>query len=642
MRLTWTRCVVLLAILSTTAQAKDFHVSLKGSDTNEGTEASPFRTVQHAADVMNAGDTCYVHAGTYRETVVLKTSGEADKPIRFMARPGEKVVLQGTDPIEGQWKIYKGNIYQTQVDKEFIQLFVDGQMMVEARWPNMRFPDELWDRSKWSPTGKGSFHGKIVDPQLAQTGIDWTGARAVLNVGHQFYTWTRIVNKHAAGSDTFEYTADLLPESRYAHKTAEWWEKDHYYLVGKLEALDYPGEWFLDPQSQTLYLWPLNNKNPSSCRIEAKTRNYAFKAKDIDYIELVGFHFWGTTFVFENCNHCVVENCHLSYPTYVQYINHRGPKGPWAVATLMQGSHNVIRRCSLAYSAATGFAMYGTDNIAEDNLIHDVCWYGTLRHVPLELRKDDVASGGNTIARNNTIYNFGNAGIFFLHQPYIIEYNHVYNGGLIGEDIALIYTANPTCAGSIVRYNWAHGCRTEKGKGLGIRGDSKTYHLTVHHNVVWDCGRDGIISKGDYNKVYNNTILDIGNKNKPGNYVSLHTKAEPSRPWIKNQKLPLLSQQNASSEIVNNVARTLTRDPWGKPITGIQLVSHNYLAKDPELVNPLKRDFRPQKGSPLIDAGREIPGVTDGFKGKAPDIGAYEFGGANWKPGITWMPQEDE
>ena len=641
MRLTWTRCVVLLAILSTTAQAKDFHVSLKGSDTNEGTEASPFRTVQHAADVMNAGDTCYVHAGTYRETVVLKTSGEAGKPIRFIANFGEEIIFRGTDPIENQWKVYKGNIYQTQVDKEFIQLFVDDQMMVEARWPNMRFPDELWDRSKWSPTGKGSFHGKIVDPQLAQTGIDWTGARAVLNVGHQFYTWTRVVNKHAAGSDTFEYTADLLPESRYAHKTEAWWEEDHYYLTGKLEALDYPGEWFLDSSSQTLYLWPLDNKNPASCRIEAKTRNYAFEAKDINSIELIGFRFFGTTFTFENCNHCVIDNCRLSYPTYARHIHDRTNEESWATATLMQGSHNAIRRCRLAYSATGGFIMDGIDNIAEENLIHDISWYGSLRYVPLSMRAESAAkANGNSIVRHNTVCNFGNAGISYRHQPYIIEYNHVYNGGLVGEDVALIYTGQPTCAGSVVRYNWAHGCRTGKGRGLGIRGDDQTRRLTVHHNVVWDCGRDGIIIKGDHNKVYNNTVLDIGKKRKPGNYISLHTKPEPRKPWRKKQH-PLLSRQNANSEIINNVAHTLTRNPWGKPITSGPRISNNYLAIDPALVNPPKLDFRPKAGSPLIDAGREIPVVTDGFKGKAPDIGAYEFGGENWKPGITWMPQED-
>ncbi|HEU0140911.1 MAG TPA: right-handed parallel beta-helix repeat-containing protein [Bryobacteraceae bacterium] len=37
-------------------------------------------------------------------------------------------------------------------------------------------------------------------------------------------------------------------------------------------------------------------------------------------------------------------------------------------------------------------------------------------------------------------------------------------------------------------------------------------------------------------------------------------------------------------------------------------------------------DLRPRPGSPVVDAGLRIPGINDGFLGKAPDIGAYEAG----------------
>lgn len=39
--------------------------------------------------------------------------------------------------------------------------------------------------------------------------------------------------------------------------------------------------------------------------------------------------------------------------------------------------------------------------------------------------------------------------------------------------------------------------------------------------------------------------------------------------------------------------------------------------------------LHPLAGSPLIDAGVVIPGVNDGYSGSAPDIGAFEFGGAS-------------
>jgi hypothetical protein len=37
-------------------------------------------------------------------------------------------------------------------------------------------------------------------------------------------------------------------------------------------------------------------------------------------------------------------------------------------------------------------------------------------------------------------------------------------------------------------------------------------------------------------------------------------------------------------------------------------------------------DLRLREGSAAVDAGIELPGITDGFQGRAPDLGAYELG----------------
>ena len=49
-------------------------------------------------------------------------------------------------------------------------------------------------------------------------------------------------------------------------------------------------------------------------------------------------------------------------------------------------------------------------------------------------------------------------------------------------------------------------------------------------------------------------------------------------------------------------------------------------AFDPMLKNPAKGNFRPNDGSPVIDAGGIIPGINDtSYMGSAPDLGAHEF-----------------
>src|SRR3954465_14943313 len=63
-----------------------------GSDANPGTSAAPFATLQHAANLVGAGDTVVARAGTYAAGFVLgwdaPTAGTAAAPVRFLADPG--------------------------------------------------------------------------------------------------------------------------------------------------------------------------------------------------------------------------------------------------------------------------------------------------------------------------------------------------------------------------------------------------------------------------------------------------------------------------------------------------------------------------------------------------------------------------
>lgn len=72
-----------------------FFVALDGDDANPGTFDQPWRTIQHAADVLNPGETVYLRAGTYSENVILRRSGAPGAPISFAVYPGEAVILDG-------------------------------------------------------------------------------------------------------------------------------------------------------------------------------------------------------------------------------------------------------------------------------------------------------------------------------------------------------------------------------------------------------------------------------------------------------------------------------------------------------------------------------------------------------------------
>ena len=95
--------------------AKEYHVSIKGSDANNGDAATPFKTINWAAQKALPGDTVTVHDGTYREWVNPLSGGEREgKRILYRVAEGEKAEIKGSELVtnwkkekkaKGVWKV---------------------------------------------------------------------------------------------------------------------------------------------------------------------------------------------------------------------------------------------------------------------------------------------------------------------------------------------------------------------------------------------------------------------------------------------------------------------------------------------------------------------------------------------------------
>ena len=91
---------VVLLLPALAAHADVLYVAPDGSDQNAGTEGAPFATLTRAQTSANPGDTVYLRGGTYAfrsdsaaNGVLLDKSGQAGKPIRYLAYAGERPVL---------------------------------------------------------------------------------------------------------------------------------------------------------------------------------------------------------------------------------------------------------------------------------------------------------------------------------------------------------------------------------------------------------------------------------------------------------------------------------------------------------------------------------------------------------------------
>ncbi|GAB4145990.1 MAG: hypothetical protein Tsb009_18470 [Planctomycetaceae bacterium] len=67
--------------------------SKTGDDNNPGTKSKPWKTLAHAVPSLKAGETLYLRAGRYYESVTISLKGTEKQLITIRAFPGEQVII---------------------------------------------------------------------------------------------------------------------------------------------------------------------------------------------------------------------------------------------------------------------------------------------------------------------------------------------------------------------------------------------------------------------------------------------------------------------------------------------------------------------------------------------------------------------
>ena len=159
----------------------ELHVATTGSDQADGSADRPFRTINRAAELAQAGDTVLVHGGEYREWVQPQRGGLSDRRrITYTAAPGEHVVIKGSEPVTG-WERVDGDVWTVAVPNALFGTFnpfaeeVDGDWIVYADQsvPKKHLGDVyLNGTSFYEVTGVD----EVSNPPLRTEMVDhWTG-----------------------------------------------------------------------------------------------------------------------------------------------------------------------------------------------------------------------------------------------------------------------------------------------------------------------------------------------------------------------------------------------------------------------------------------------------------------------------------
>lgn len=683
------------------ARAREYIVAPNGSDANAGTLARPFKTISKAAAVAVAGDAVLVRGGTYRETVRPAHSGTARSPILFAPYKNEAVTISGAQVLAG-WKPLGNGLFQAPMAGDFFaskinqadQIFVNGQMMSQARWPNAgldpsrptrgrlskfisktedkatRWWTSVFEDSRLEPKTDGFYNGAEIYLQPSAGGWSWTlSGRVVEHKGNRLSIQTR----NGGGKDG--------QQDVYA-------EGSRYTLFNTRQLLDAPGEWFHDTAGSTLLLKPIGG-TLNNAVIEAKKRDWGFDLSERSFITIKGFSLFACSLTTDNsaggdavgynadgtprypwrnadwvapASHILVDGISA------KYLNHFTDVSghfflQWAPTTglVIAGSDNIIQNCRVQYSAGNGISLQGLRHKCLNNLVLDTDYSSTDCagiSTGTSAQTRDVEIAYNTVRRSGrsgiTLRTLQNSDPKRLVTR--VHHNDVADFMIQDWDGGAFYMAGQD--GQFVRidHNCFHCDEPREGIVFGAYWDySKNYILD--HNVIWGVPVPIQITREfDENNAKVNNLLIYNNTATTNNAM-----------W----STPLGASQGSGTLIQNNILKAASfLDPKGtlilrRPSYGAATAasSHNLLwgapAKpgwtegdpgpsditvgDPKFSSAT--DFRPAPGSPAIDAavpceaqvreGITIPAYNEAPVGQALDIGAYEVGGPPWRVGST-------
>jgi hypothetical protein len=355
--------------------AKDFYVSTKGKDTNQGTREQPFATLEKATRaclpfIRNEKVTIWLLEGTHYVTKTLVFDD------RFSTSSGKELIIQGLGEnvwIKGarqlsnlKWRDYNDHIKVANLspDLAFDQVFINNVTQVRARFPNYDRINPLRDGLGYQEVTGGS--DKRYDTWFGYDSLKfstkkWHNPQTGIVHAFQSHNWGNM--QYRIKSRDYQNHTILLGEGGWqlqrSHGIGKGNTASPFYVENLFEELDAPGEWYLDGATHRLYYYPPEGLDLRNARIEVPV------VKDIIQIK-------GSS--DKPVRNITIRNINFSQAE-TTFMKDYEPlaRGDWAIhrggAIFLEGTENcTIEKCSFEQLGGNGIFMsgYNRNNVVKE------------------------------------------------------------------------------------------------------------------------------------------------------------------------------------------------------------------------------------------------------------------------------------
>jgi hypothetical protein len=657
----WSRLVLAMLILGAPLLVRSQPVTIKIDEVFEeakNIESALERVISLRSEKPDAAITLVLAAQTYwLEAPIVLTpahSGLPNKPLRIVgtAANGSVTRISGGLPIQN-WLV-KGDVWVTDWYARaggpiaLSAIWVDGEFREPARSPNLGYfytagkaPDS--SDAKGSPISREKTAFKFASGDIQQwPDID----QAVIRTMH---SWDVSHNRIAEVEEHAQIANFKLPVS-WAFEN--WGPKQRYIVQHVRQALDAPGEWYLDQQTGLLYYRPRSGETPDSVEVVAPRFG--------SILELKGDPSKGK-FV----DHVLVEHLTLAHTNLpIPEKGLRSYQSAHRVTAAFQAwgaRHVTLRNCEITQTSNYGvwFGTGSTHNHIEQCRIHHL-GAGGIRLGHMKEGATDLDRSGYNTAVHNAIYDGGyvypeGVGVWIgqssynrvahnaIHDFYytgisvgwswgyrkstahhnLIEFNHVHDIGKgVLSDMGGIYLLGKS-PGTQVRNNIFHDIESYNNNGWGIYADEGSSDILINNNIIYRT-KSGSFHQhyGRDNRIQNNILAFAKNGQIERTREEDHNSFffERNIVYFDNTQTLGSNWSNANFVIDRNLYFSIAAEPIqfdGMSFNEWQAKGHDHNSRiaDPQFYAPERGDFTLGKNSPAFDMGfRSIDATLVGPK----------------------------
>ncbi len=622
------------------AFSADYYVATNGKDSNKGTLKAPFRTIQHAVEKLKSGDVCYIREGIYRENVVINKSN-----VKLAAYNGEYVVVSGADLVEN-WQPYKGEIYRAKVDgvePQFSQVLYRGRTQDMARYPDHNGEDMFTLNDGYAPLEVKAY-GEVLFDETLPGGVDyWKGG------------YFRAISAKAGATNPNGRIVASSGRTLQCEEISSIWQscsegKQVWKAIGKgmgyiyhLNALSRPGEWWYE--DGYLYFWqpagtPFGGK-PAAGAVEIQKREYTITVENQKNVTLEGLNVRLASIKLNKVKDCkVVKSTFRDLKGWI-FRKSYGHSFTELGGVYVNGENVSFNDCYFAKSWGNLLNLEKSNKVNIDNCIFENNgWMGFFTSCILN-NSDNVKITNSTFGSTGRFHvrSDGHLRLDMLHNDLSDCMKMCQDAGSIELTNTSVMPAAMDMKGSQFAYNKFHDMNTlpawskEDTQYVLALYFEGAENYTVHHNLFYNITNE----RGDGAFVYlgprfavikdcyfvNNTVWNIDYRIRVWNIADKKTGEYGGADNV---------------QFVNNIFMSGMKNMLGIPSLEEEIIFSHNAEVDKNYAkfyfeNIEDDNFKLKAKSPAVDAGVKFKGVTDGFKGKAPDVGCYEYGVKPWECG---------